>query len=121
MGRPALRKKGPMTAAERQRRRRRKLRREKREAEMMAEREKNAARYRANRADPTRIERDAAAAARADAKHQEWLASYGRPPLPDANGAADELARQIDEYMAQEPGLSIDDVRKAIDRRFGAG
>jgi hypothetical protein len=47
MGRPALRKKGPMTPAERQRRRRRKLRREKREAEMMAEREKNAARYRA--------------------------------------------------------------------------
>jgi hypothetical protein len=47
MGRPALRKKGPMTAAERQRRRRRKLRREKREAEMMAEREKNAARYKA--------------------------------------------------------------------------
>jgi hypothetical protein len=64
---------------------------------------------------------DAAAAARADAKHQERLASCGRPPLPHANGAADELARQIDEYMAQEPSLSIDDVRKAIDRRFGAG
>src|SRR3984893_3150743 len=99
MGRPALRKKGPMTAAERQRRRRRKLRREKREAEMMAEREKNAARYRANRADPARIERDAAAAARADAKHLEWLASYGRPPLPDADGAADEIAPEAGEYI----------------------
>jgi hypothetical protein len=88
---------------------------------MMAEREKNAARYRASLADPARIERDAAAAARDDAKRQEWLASYGRAPFPDANGAADELARQIDEYVAQEPGLSIDDVRKAIDRRFGAG
>jgi hypothetical protein len=60
-------------------------------------------------------------AARDDAKRQEWLASYGRRPLPDANGAADELAGQIEEFMRQDGEITIDDVRKAIDRRFGAG
>jgi hypothetical protein len=38
MGRPPLRKKGAMTAAERQRRHRRKLRKEQREAEVLATR-----------------------------------------------------------------------------------
>ena len=55
-----------------------------------------------------------------------------RDPLPDANGEADELARQVDEWLAQNPDvhgvrqilaqqipITIDDVRAAIDRHFG--
>ena len=47
------------------------------------------------------------------------MARYGRDPLPGATGAADELARQIDEFLAQNPAITVADVRAAIDRRFG--
>jgi hypothetical protein len=40
------------------------------------------------------------------------------PPLPDATGA-DEIARQIAECLWQCRDLGIDDIRAAIDRRFG--
>jgi hypothetical protein len=39
--------------------------------------------------------------------------------LPDASGPADELARQIDEFLAENTEITIADVRAAIDRRFG--
>jgi hypothetical protein len=108
-----------MTAAERQRRHRRKVRASQRQAEIAATRARNEARFR----DPAwlraRTEKDAAGIAEQNRKHEEWLALYGRAPLPDANGEADELARQIDEYLAQAPEITIDDVRAAIDRRFG--
>ena len=39
--------------------------------------------------------------------------------LDRRGSAADELARQIAEFMRERPGLTIEDVRNAIDRRFG--
>ena len=119
MGRPPLRKKGAMTAAERQRRHRRKLRKEQREAEVLATRVRNMAAGHDPEYLRRKAERDRAGVEKWEAEHQEWLARYGRAPLPAANGEADELARQIEECLAQNPELTIDDVRAAIDRRFG--
>ena len=88
-----------MTAAERQRRHRRKLRAACRAAEMAEQRVVNSAR--------ARQPRDGG-----------WTQAL---PIPVAGlpGPADELARQIGEYLAERPNLTIDDVRDAIDRRFG--
>lgn len=120
MGRPTIFKKGPLTPAERQRRHRKKLRKEKRAAEVIATRERNRARF----DDPERqsriTERRAADVAAHNAKMEKWTALYWQPPLSDANGPADELARQIAEFMAECHGdITITDVRAAIDRRFG--
>src|SRR4051794_2429646 len=118
MGRPPLRKKGPMTAAERQRRHRRKVKIERRQAEIMAARERNSAVFKDPEYQRAKAERDVVESAKAEHGRQEWIALYGREPLPDA-GPADEIARQIDECLAQQPDITIDDVRAAIDRRFG--
>lgn len=119
MGRPTIFKKGAMTAAERQRRRRVKVRKQRREEEQAASRERNFAKLN----DPDRLCRRAEAeresSARWEAERQEWTVRNGREPLPGANGPADELARQIDEFLAENGGLTIADVRAAIDRRFG--
>lgn len=120
MGRPTIFKKGAMTAAERQRRRRVKLRKLRREEEQAASRERVEAMF----SDPEYLRRKAEAdrvsAERAEAERQAWVACYGRDPLPGATGAADELARQIDEFLAENSTITIADVRAAIDSRFGA-
>jgi len=101
LGRPSIRKKGAMTAAERQRRHRRKLRAARRAAEMAEQRVVNSAR--------ARQPRDAG-----------WTQALPIIPVAGLPGPADELARQIGEYLAERSDLTIDDVRDAIDRRFGA-
>ena len=53
-------------------------------------------------------------------EHQEWLERYWQPPVPGASGPADELARQVAEYLAESGEITIDDLRAAIDRRFGS-
>jgi hypothetical protein len=101
MGRPPLRKKGAYTAAERQRRRRKRLAAEKRAAETE---EKRAASHRAY------------LASRAAPREPRVVAEVESLALPDA---ADEIALQIAEVV-QVGDLTIDDIRAAIDRRFGA-
>jgi hypothetical protein len=118
VGRPALRKKGAFTAAERQRRHRKKLRREQRPAELAAKRERHEA-Y-ARKSAPRYAAIAAEVSARVDAQHAEWTRLFEQPELPGANGPADEIARQIAEWLAQDPDLTLEDVRAAIDRRFGA-
>ena len=46
-------------------------------------------------------------------QRQAWIARYGRDALPGTVGAADELARQIDEFLAENSALTIADVRAA--------
>jgi hypothetical protein len=120
MGRPSIRKKGPMTPAERQRRHRRKLRAARREVLTLQKRAENLAKYRKWVASGSRAKGQAAISAASEAREQEWRRLYWQPPLPDANGAADEIARQIAETLMQDQTVTIDDVREAIDRRFGA-
>jgi hypothetical protein len=124
VGRPALRKKGAFTAAERQRRHRQKLRREQRAAEKDAERAARDARWR--RDFPSDTARQREDAARYQAEHAEWTRLFERPELPGANGPADDLARQIAEWLMMtnrdlndDDGVTIEDVRAAIDRQFG--
>jgi hypothetical protein len=111
MGRKAIGRKA-MTAAERQQRRRKRLRRETakaaRQAEIAAKRAKNAAR---NSALDQRL--------RAEAGVFISPLPVGMPIPPLAN-PADEIARQLSEVLAESPELTIDDLRAAIDRRFGA-
>ena len=114
-GRPPLRKKGAMTSAERQRRHRRKLRAARRQAQIKQKQAINHAKYLASRAAPRP---QSGAEAAQEARREEWLRLYSRPMLPGAAGAADEIARQIDECLTQQPEISIDDVRAAIDRRW---
>jgi hypothetical protein len=101
MGRPAIRKRGPLTGAERQRRHRQKLKRERREAEKLAAREKNLAGYRSDQTD--------------------FVGLVGPPPevmayvAPKVEDLADEIARQTGEAM-QESGVSWDDVQAALQR-----
>jgi hypothetical protein len=108
MGRPALRKKGPMTAAERQRRRRRRLRAERRKAEVLAKREENRRRYREECERTPRVE-------------DRWVV-LPQPPLPPLS-AADELALQVFDALAETKGddeeVTIDDLRDALDDLFG--
>ena len=40
-------------------------------------------------------------------------------PVVTKEERADELARQIAEYLAEAPELTIEDVKAAITRRFG--
>jgi len=105
--------------AERQRRHRRKLHREQRAAEVLAQRERNRQRYLAYETSPQKAQKDAEAKGRA-LWQNEWLNLRGHAAaLPNA-GPGDELARQIAEYLIEcAPGVAIDDVRAAIDRRFG--
>ena len=54
------------------------------------------------------------------ASYAAWRAEFDSPPTrPGEANPADELARQVGEFMI-ENGLSIDDVRAALDRRFGS-
>jgi hypothetical protein len=98
MGRPPIRKKGAMTAAERQRRHRRKLRAERRAAEIETKR--------------------AANSARAAEPRPPWTQALSIV-VPGLPAPADELARQIEEYLKEVPEISIDDVLAAINKRFG--
>jgi hypothetical protein len=100
MGRPPLRKKGAMTAAERQRRRRAKLKREAREAAVKKTRAENLRRLR-------------------EAQAAEWTTYYFEPPPPEPPYVvADRVVAQLGEIM-QSLGLDIDDIRCALDRLFG--
>jgi hypothetical protein len=120
MGRPTVYKKGAMTDAERQRRRRKRLKREAKEVERLAIVEANREKRVHRARNPLAQWRDAAISAQLEnSMLQARLRLYEQVPLHDASGAADELARQIAEYMQEKPGMTIDDVRAAIDRRFG--
>ena len=44
---------------------------------------------------------------------------FQRKPLFDPESEADKLATQIAEWLAMSDDITIDDVRAAIDRRFG--
>jgi DNA repair exonuclease SbcCD ATPase subunit len=122
-GRPPLRKKGAMTPAEKQKRYRRRIRKSEAEAKLAEQRERS----RARRIDPYSIarldEREAETHRRIEAYRAEWARRYGQapmPPMPGANALADELVRQMAEFIAECAGeITIDDVRAAIDRRFG--
>ena len=104
MGRPPLRKKGAFTAAERQRRRRARLRKEKREAEVDAMRARSLKKLRASQA-------------KAEAEgYPEWTVALPVPPL---DNPADELALQIADLLESERNITIDELRDALDRRFG--
>jgi hypothetical protein len=102
MGRKPIRKKGAMTAAERQRRRRKRLRADRREVLKEQQRAENHARYLAH------MERHGL--------KERPPVEPCQPPLPDR---ADEIAWQIAEVMAADPELTIDDIRAALVRRFG--
>lgn len=126
MGRPPIRKSGAMTAAERMRRYRKKLKqtankaREKERLGDLTPHEYNAAKNRAFRDNPTAQWRKAAIDAQCEiAVLQSRLRLYEQVPMHDASGPADEIARQIAECMMECPGMTIDDVRAAIDRRWG--
>ncbi|MBO0735251.1 MAG: hypothetical protein J2P48_01575 [Alphaproteobacteria bacterium] len=111
MGRPTLYKRGAMTPAERQRRHRKKLSREKRAAEVLHKQELN------NAEGPTPKQLELETEQRELEEKRQELARQN-PALPNAT-PADELARQIGEYLTECPEITIDDVRAAIDRRFG--
>ncbi len=105
-----------MTDAQRQKRRRRKLRREAWEAEKAAKESKK----RSEEVRPGRYRKKAGMVSEERGGGRRagplWRSLYYRPPFP---GEVDELARQIDEFIAQsKDGLTIDDVRAAIDRRW---
>jgi hypothetical protein len=106
MGRPPNRKTGAYTAAERQQRRRKKLKRQQREA---VEAERIAAREAEHRV-----------GLRQQAEHQRWAAHVRseRPPVTIAD-LADDLAEQIARVIDDFPGVTIDDLRAALDRLFG--
>src|SRR5437879_1161854 len=111
MGRPPNRKSGAYTAAERQKRYRKRLRaklREERIAGMQANAKAENRRYSEQRAnDPVYQAQMAEFRAKLEAKSNRGL------PNP-----ADELARQIAEFLAETPEIRIDDVLRAIKRRF---
>lgn len=115
MGRPPLRKTGAYTAAERQQRRRKKLKRAKvearagaRTAELDAERQRAFAEQRA--AVRYYREREAKRTGR------DFLILK---PLPEnIEMLAEELAGQLVIAMRNFPGVTLDDVRAALDRRL---
>ena len=54
------------------------------------------------------------------ASYAAWRAEFdSRPTRPGEADPADELTRQVGAFMIED-GLSIDDVRAALDRRFGS-
>jgi len=90
-----------MTPAERQRRYRAKVRREARAAAKEAKRATNLEKYRGHmQATPP----------------GEWVSVLSRPPM---DNPADELVEQLAEALQLQPELDIDDIRDAIDRRYG--
>jgi hypothetical protein len=91
--------------------------REKRAAERQAEQARNQARYRANHTPEKEAER-AAEIKRHAAWRAEALNMLGQLPEVRNAGPADELVRQLAEAMMME-GITIDDIRRAMDRRFG--
>jgi hypothetical protein len=103
-----------MTPAERQRRHRRKLSKEKRAAETLEARRRSQERY---------ARHDFAADVR-KARHEmalrdEFLNMWGTSPEVWEADLADELVRQLTESMVLD-GITVDEIRSAIDRRFGA-
>lgn len=108
MGRPPIGKKA-MTATERQRRRRKRLASEKAKQERKAKlEEKRAINF-------------ARLKARHEKNHQgdEWVSVYIGPPNPPLPDPHDELAEQLLDTIALEPGLSVDGLLAAIARRIG--
>lgn len=106
MGRPPIRKKGAFTAAERQQRRRKKLKRRQREA------------VEAERIARIRAERRTALAQQTEWQERAAYIREERPP-ETIEQLADELARQIAGVIGDFPGVTIDDLRAALDRLFG--
>ena len=93
-----------MTAAERQSRHRKKQRREVKAAEAAAKREANQERFRRSVRDDDR----------------SWTQACSRPAIPPLENKADEIALQVAQALWEREGeIDIDDVRDAIDRRFG--
>jgi len=117
MGRPTVFKKGAMSAAQRQRRHRAKVRREKKAAEVQAMRERRAPaqtarwdRFYLKQRDELRLYW---------LWRPDWLNMQGRlDELPNAS-ISDDLVRQLAEAMLPDR-ISIADIRRALDRRFGA-
>ena len=107
MGRPPIGKKA-MTAAERQRRRRKRL-----------------AREAAKQAREAKADERRARSPYVTLPRPMFFAGLGPIEAPDPvpvvtkEERADELARQIAEYLAEAPELTIEDVKAAIGRRFG--
>jgi hypothetical protein len=101
------------------------LRQERRSAEKDAERERHDAYARKNAPRYAAIATETSA--RVDAERAEWVRLFQQPELPGANGPADNLARQIAEWLMMtnrdldddDGVVTIEDVRAAIDRRFG--
>jgi hypothetical protein len=116
-GRPAIFKRGAMTAAERMRRYRRKQRKEKREAEREEMRRRNRERYAAYHTPEKDAARDAEIK-RQMALRREALNMIGQLPEVKNAGPADELVRQLAEAMMIEK-ITVDDFRRAFNRRFG--
>ncbi|HUF44490.1 MAG TPA: hypothetical protein VMN43_04035 [Aestuariivirgaceae bacterium] len=89
-----------MTPAERQRRRRKRLKREHRAVELEATQARNLERLRKHQAENPPI----------------W---HHALPVSPLDSPADELARQIADMLESEQNVTIDELRDALDRRFG--
>lgn len=92
-----------MTPAERQRRRRQRLRAERKAAQRAEKQAKNAQRLKAS--EPQRR-----------AAFLKWEANQPPPEQP-LEDRADEIAAQLDDVLALEPDLTIEDILAAIHRR----
>lgn len=55
----------------------------------------------------------------AQGETQESQPAVNGPPAPSPSDRADELARHVAETLRLDSGLTIADVRAALDRRFG--
>jgi hypothetical protein len=122
-GRPPKFKKGAMTAAERMRRYRKRRKDIKEATDTTLRQARNERKRSIRNLNP--IAQWRAAARNAELRAQvleERLRLYEQAPLDlDRRGAAaEELARQIAECVMASPGLTIADIRAAIDRRFGS-
>jgi hypothetical protein len=94
------------------------LRRAKKAADVLAMRERNAAAYHSPRWTAFRM-KESEEIRIWELWRPEWLNMRGRfDELPNA-GIADELVRQLAEAMTPDH-ISIDDIRQAFNRRFGA-
>jgi hypothetical protein len=122
MARPPKFKKGPMSAAERMRRYRARQKEIKIVNDATLTQARNRRKRLTNERNPLAQWRHAAINAQLQVSVLEnRLHAYEQAPLnlDRRASAADELARQIAEFMRECPGLTIEDVRNAIDRRFG--
>ena len=116
MGRPALRKSGAYTGAERQRRYRRKRAR----AEYDAKAAKWAAQLEEQQQRDFAEQRAAVAYYRELERKRRGRDFLILKPLPEnIERLAEELVNQLLQAMRDFPGVTIDDVRAAIDRRTG--